>query len=311
MTDEHGHHHDHDHSGHGHAHTPKDFGTAFAVATALNFGLVTIQVFYGVSANSVALLADAGHNFADALGLLIAWGAHVLAASKPTRRYTYGFRSASILSALINGVILLIATGAIAWEALQRLFTPEPVSGVIVMIVAAVGIVVNGVSAWLLLSGQKGDLNIRGAFLHLLGDAAVSAGVVAGGAAILFTGWNWIDPAVSLVVSAVIVWAAWGLLAESANMSLNAVPASINPNEVKHFLEQLRGVSAVHDLHIWAMSTTETALTGHLVMPKGHPGDEFLGQTCEALHHRFKIGHATLQIEVSAEACKLAPDHVV
>jgi cobalt-zinc-cadmium efflux system protein len=179
------------------------------------------------------------------------------------------------------------------------------------MIVAAVAIVVNGASAWLLLSGQKGDLNIRGAFLHLLGDAAVSAGVVAAGAAILLTGWNGIDPAVSLVVGVVIVWAAWELLTEATNMSLNAVPSAVNANDVRQYLERLPGVNAVHDLHIWAMSTTETALTGHLVMPQGHPGDEFLGQACEGLHHKFKIGHATLQIEQNAESCKLAPDHVV
>ncbi|HEY6834191.1 MAG TPA: cation diffusion facilitator family transporter [Pseudolabrys sp.] len=310
MHNDHGHDHNHSHASAGHSHAPKSFGTAFAIGTALNFGLVAIQISYGIQAHSVALLADAGHNLADALGLLIAWGAHVLSASAPTRRYTYGLRAASILSALANGVILLIVTGAIAWEAVQRLFEPGPVSGLVVMVVAAAGIVINGLSAWLLMAGQR-DLNIRGAFLHLLGDAAVSAGVLAAGAIILLTGWNWIDPLVSIVISVVIVWAAWRLLTEATNLSLNAVPSEINPDSVRQFLTQLRGVNDVHDLHIWAMSTTETALTGHLVMPEGHPGDGFLHETCEALHHKFQIAHTTLQIELDGHACKQAPEHVV
>lgn len=303
-------HHDHDHEAAGHTHAPKNFGLTFAMATGLNFALVAVQVFYGITAHSVALLADAGHNFADALGLLIAWGAHILASSAPTRRFTYGFRSVSILSALANGGILFIATGAIAWEAIQRLFDPGPVSGLIVMIVAAVGIVVNGVAAWLLMTGQK-DLNIRGAFLHLLGDAAVSAGVVVAGAVILFTGRNWIDPLVSLGVSIVIVWAAWGLIKEATNLSLDAVPSGIDPEAVRQFLVGLPGVIAIHDLHIWAMSTTENALTCHLVMPQGHSGDGFLEHSCDAIHHKFGIGHSTLQIETGDGVCKLAPEHVV
>ncbi len=303
-------HHDHDHAD-GHTHALKDFGLAFAVATALNFALVVVQVFYGVTAHSMALLADAGHNFADALGLLIAWGAHVFSKRKPSRRYTYGLRSASILSALANGVMMLVATGAIAWEAVQRLFDPGPVSGATVMIVAAIAIVANGLGAWLLMAGQKADLNVRSAFLHLAGDAAVSAGVVAAGAVILWTGWNWIDPMVSLVISGVIVWAAWGLLAESASLSLSAVPSGIDPEAVRHFLGSLTGVASVHDLHIWAMSTTETALTGHLVVPQGHPDDQFLQDACDGLHRKFGIAHSTLQIEQSDAICKLAPDHVV
>jgi cobalt-zinc-cadmium efflux system protein len=276
----------------------------------LNFSLVAIQVFYGITAHSVALLADAGHNFADALGLLIAWGAHILASTAPTRRFTYGFRSVSILSALANGGILFIATGAIAWEAIQRLFDPGPVSGLIVMIVAAVGILVNGAAAWLLMAGQK-DLNIRGAFLHLLGDAAVSAGVVVAGAVILLTGRYWIDPLVSLGVSVVIVWAAWGLLKEATNLSLDAVPSGIDPEAVRQFLVGLPGVAGIHDLHIWAMSTTENALTCHLVMPQGHTGDEFLEHSCDAIHRKFGIGHSTLQIETGDGVCKLAPEQVV
>lgn len=284
----------------------------FAIATALNIALVAVQVFYGIAAHSVALLADAGHNFGDALGLALAWGAHVLARAKPTARYTYGFRSASIFAALINGVILLVATGAIAWEAIQRFFEPGEVAGFTVMIVAAVGIVINGVAAWLLMAGQKGDINIRGAFLHMVADAGVSFSVVVAGGIIMLTGWNWLDPSMSLVISAVIVWGTWSLLREAVNQSLDAVPSGISPKDVSQFLIGLPGVEAIHDLHIWAMSTTETALTCHLVMPNGHPGDEFLQNLFHQLHDKFKIEHPTLQIELAnAGPCRLAPDHVV
>jgi cobalt-zinc-cadmium efflux system protein len=307
-------HHDaRDHGHHGrHVHAPKAFGPMFAVATALNVGLVAVQVFYGIAAHSVALLADAGHNFGDALGLVIAWGAHVVAKLNPTTRYTYGFRSASILAASLNGVILLVATGGIAWEAIQRFFEPGEVAGLTVMGVAAIGIVVNGLSAWLLMAGQKEDLNIRGAFLHMVADAAVSLGVVVAGGAIILTGWNWLDPTVSLVISAVIVWGTWGLLREAVSHSLDAVPSEIDPKDVARYLSGLPGVDAIHDLHVWAMSTTETALTCHLVMPKGHPGDEFLEKLYHQLHDKFGIEHPTLQIELgNAGVCKLAPDHVV
>jgi cobalt-zinc-cadmium efflux system protein len=311
------HHEAHDHDGHdhhhgGHIHAPKDFGPMFATATALNVGLVAIQVFYGIAAHSVALLADAGHNFGDALGLVIAWGAHVLAKLNPTARYTYGFRSASILAALLNGVILLVATGGIASEAIQRLFEPGEVAGMTVMVVAAMGIAINGLSAWLLMAGQKADLNIRGAFLHMVGDAAVSLGVVLAGGVIILTGWNWLDPTVSIVISVVIVWGTWGLLREAVNHSLDAVPSDIDPREVAKYLSGLPGVDAIHDLHVWAVGTTETALTCHLVMRQGHPGDEFLQRLYRQLHDKFEIGHPTLQIEIgNAGACKLAPDHVV
>jgi cobalt-zinc-cadmium efflux system protein len=310
---EHDHHDAHDHDHHGeHVHVSKDFGPMFAIATALNVGLVAIQVFYGIAAYSVALLADAGHNFGDALGLVIARSAHVLAKLNPTSRYTYGFRSASILAALLNGVILLVATGGIAWEAIQRFFEPGEVAGMTVMIVAAMGIVINGLSAWLLMAGQKDDLNIRGAFLHMVADAAVSLGVVIAGGVIILTGWNWLDPAVSIVISAVIVWGTWGLLREAVNHSLSAVPSDIDPKEVAMYLSGLPGVDAIHDLHVWAMSTTETALTCHLVMPKGHPGDEFLKRLYHQLYDKFEIEHPTLQIEIgNAGACKLAPDHVI
>jgi len=304
----HGHSHAHDH---GHSHAPKDFGFTFAVVTALNIALVVVQVAFGILANSVALLADAGHNFGDALALLLAWGAHVMCKATPTPRYTYGFRSASILAALANGVILLVATGAIAWEAIQRFSEADEVAGMTVMVVAALGIVINGISAWLLLAGQAGDLNIRGAFLHLVGDALVSVGVVVAGGLILLTGWHWIDPAASLVISAVIIWSTWGLLRNAVNLSLNAVPHGINPDAVRAYLEGLPGVKCIHDLHIWAMSTTETALTVHLVMPKGQTGDAFLRQLSQDLHTKFEIDHPTVQVEIDGDDCKLAPDHVI
>jgi cobalt-zinc-cadmium efflux system protein len=303
-------HEHHDHHHHGHSHAPTSFGTAFAIGAVLNVALVIVQVTYGLLANSTALLADAAHNFGDVLGLLLAWGAHVLARWYPTERYTYGFRSTSILAALLNAMTLLVATGAIAWEATQRLFDPQPVAGLTVIIVAAGGIVINGVTAWLLMGGER-DLNVRGAYLHMVADAAVSAGVVAAGALILLTGWTWIDPASSLVIAGVIVWGAWGLLRQSINMSLQAVPSDIDPADVRSYLANLPGVIDVHDLHIWSMSTTETALTCHLVMPNGYPGGEFLTRTDAELRYRFHIHHPTIQIELGDQECRLAPAHVV
>jgi cobalt-zinc-cadmium efflux system protein len=307
---DHAHHHDHAH-GHAHGHAPTNFGLIFAVVTALNVALVALQIVFGIVANSVALIADAGHNFGDVLGLLLAWGAHVMARATPTSRYTYGFRSASILAAIANGVILLVATGAIAWEAINRFSEPDEVAGATVMIVAGIGIVINGISALLLMAGQAGDLNIRGAFLHLLGDALVSVGVVIAGGLILLTGWHWIDPAASLAISAVIIWGTWGLLRNAVDLSLNAVPHGIDPDAVRAFLEGLPGVLCIHDLHIWAMSTTETALTVHLVMPNGSAGDQFLLQVSQQLHSKFAIDHPTFQVETDGERCKLAPDHVI
>jgi cobalt-zinc-cadmium efflux system protein len=307
----------HSHAGHAHQERnndamPHDFGRAFAIATALNLTLVLLQVIYGVLADSVALLADAGHNFGDAIGLVMAWGAHRMARWAPTRRYTYGFGSASILAALANAVILLVATGAIAWEAVQRFFAPAQVEGTTVMIVAAAAIVINGLSAWLLAAGTKGDLNIRGAFLHMVADGVVSFGVVLAGAAVVWTGRQWFDPLMSLVISVVIVWGTWGLLRNAIGMSLAAVPHGVDPMQVRRYLEGLPEVRELHDLHIWAMSTTETAMTCHLVMRDGYPGDAFRIEIAEELHHRFAIGHPTLQIELGdAGECKLAPDHVV
>jgi cobalt-zinc-cadmium efflux system protein len=293
-------------------HAPASFGTAFAVGIALNLTFVAVEFVYGVLANSMALVADAGHNLSDVLSLAIAWIASVLARRPPSSRLTYGLGGSSIVAALFNAVLLLVAVGAIAWEAVLRLFHPEPVASGTVMIVAAVGIIINGATAWLFASGRQGDLNIRGAFLHMVADAAVSAGVVAAAAVILLTGWLWLDPLTSLVVVGLIVWGTWSLLRDSLAMSVSAVPAAIDPQAVRRYLESRPGVAAVHDLHIWPMSTTETALTAHLVLPGGHPGDEFLMQATTELRHRFGIGHTTLQIEVSAEtACQLAPDHVV
>lgn len=312
---DHEHHHDdgHDHGNDkvGHVHAPTNFGRAFAIAAVLNIVLVIAQVVYGLSANSMALLADAGHNFGDVLGLLLAWGAHSVARWLPTQRYTYGFRSASILAALLNALILMVATGAIAWEAIQRFSQPGEVAGVTVMIVAGIGIVVNGFSAWLLVSGRKGDLNIRGAFLHLVGDAAVSVGVVIAGAAIYVTNWTWVDPVASLVIAVLIVWGTWGLLRESFKLSLGAVPESIDRAKVEGFLRALPGVTDIHDLHIWPMSTTETALTAHLIRPGAGLDDAFLSEACETLSKKFDISHATFQVEAGDGVCKLAPEHVI
>ncbi len=311
--------HRHDHRGHGHhhhhaAHDPGagGFGRAFALGTALNLAFVLISVIAGLLANSMALLAEAGHNFGDVLGLIIAWGGSILARRRPTARYTYGFGSSSILAALVNAVIILVATGGIAWEALRRLGAPEPIAPTPVIAVAALGVLVNAAAAFLFAAGRKRDLNLRGAFLHMAADAAISAGVAGAALAILLTGWLWLDPAVGLLIAAAIVWSAWGLLREAVALSLNAVPREIDPSAVKAYLESLAGVAHIHDLHIWAMSTTETALTCHLVMPSGHPGDAYTARIAGELQHRFRIGHATLQIEVDeAAACALASAHAL
>jgi cobalt-zinc-cadmium efflux system protein len=298
----HGHHHGHHHHGHGHSHAPADFGRAFAIGTALNLLFVAIEGGAGFLTNSVALLADAGHNLSDVLGLLIAWGGAELAKRPTSKRFTYGLRGSSILAALFNALLLLMAVGAIAWEASRRLADPQPIEAGPVMLVATVGIAVNLGTALLFASGRKGDVNIRGAFLHMAADAAVSAGVVIAGALYLWSGAAWIDPAVSLLVVAVILWSTWGLLKESMVLALQAVPPGIDPDKVAAMLEALPGVARLHDLHIWPMSTTETALTAHLVMPAGHPGDAFLATTQQRLAHDFAIGHATLQIELSEDA---------
>jgi cobalt-zinc-cadmium efflux system protein len=311
---DHGHsdHHNHDHGhshGMGHSHAPKDFNRAFAVGVFLNFALVVAQVVYGLIAHSLALVADAGHNFADVLGLLLAWWAMKLAKSVPTKKHTYGLRSASILAALTNAILLLVTMGAVAWEALQRLRQPEQVDGRVVIWVSVAAILVNGISALLFFSGRKGDLNIRGAFLHLAADAGIALGVVFAGLAIVFTGKLWIDPVVSLIIVGIIVYGTWHLLKESMNMALQGVPPRIDEGAVRGYLAGLPGVVEIHDLHIWGMSTTETALTVHLVMRPARVDDGFLVKTCEELEEKFEICHSTIQIESGDPhcACELAP----
>jgi len=310
MTEPHDHHHDHGAGTHHHA--PADFGTAFAVGIALNLAYVAGECVYGAIAHSLALLADAGHNLGDVLSLAGAWLASVLSRRLPSSRYTYGLRRSSILAALGNAILLLVITGGIAWESVRRLVHPTQVGGAIVMAVAAAGIVINGATALMFLSGRKHDINIRAAFVHMASDALVAFGVVVTGAVILWTGLRWLDPAVSLLISLVIVFGTWSLLRDSVILSLDAVPAGIDPAEVTRFLARHPGVASIHDLHIWPMSTTETALTCHILMPAGHPGDPFLVELARELQQHFDIGHATIQVEVDADvACALASDRVV
>ena len=305
----HAHHSEHGHGhgahGHGHSHAPVGggFERAFAIGIALNLTFVFIEAGFGFVAHSVALLADAGHNLSDVLGLAVAWGAAALVRKAPTKRFTYGFKASTILAALSNALLLLVALGAIVLEAAQRLAAPAPVQGETVSIVAAVGIVVNLATAVMFARGRKGDINVRGAFLHMAGDAAVSAGVVVSGLIIFWTGNAWIDPLVSIVIAALIFAQTWGLLRESVEMSLGAVPRGINYDKVWMELRLLRGVQRVHHVHIWPMSTTETVLTAHLVMPAGHPGDAFLEEARAMLKKHFGIGHATLQVEIEGESC--------
>jgi cobalt-zinc-cadmium efflux system protein len=304
----------HDHHGHSHHdHAPADYGRAFAIGIALNLAYIAAEAVAGVISGSLALLADAGHNLGDVLGLGLSLGAAVLSRRQPSGRFTYGLRSSSILAALANAVILLVVTGGIAWEAVGRLAAPVPVASGIMIWVAAAGIAVNGGTALLFASGRGRDLNVKSAFLHMAADTLVTAAVVAVGVAIGLTGWLWLDPAVSLAVSAVIVLGTWGLLKSALGLALDAVPENIDAEAVRAHLAALPGVVALHDLHIWAMSTTETALTCHLVMPQGHPGDAALGRLAGELHSRFGIAHATIQIELADtdEVCVLTPEHVV
>jgi cobalt-zinc-cadmium efflux system protein len=311
----HVHAHDHDHGhhhGHGHSHAPADFGFAFGVGITLNIVFVIVGAAFGWIGHSMALIADAGHNLSDVLGLIMAWVASVLVKRAPSKRFTYGLRGSSILAALFNAVFLLIATGAIALGAIERFFAPEPVAGRLVMIVAAIGIVLNGATAMLFLRGRGDDLNIRGAFLHMAGDAAISFGVVVAGFLILLTGWQWIDPVVSLGISFVIVAGTWSLLRDSLSMTLHGVPPGIDIGAVQSFLEKCPGVCAIHDLHVWPMSTTETALTCHMVMLDGHPGDDALHKIADELNHHFRIPHTTIQVEITnAEDCALVSNHAV
>jgi cobalt-zinc-cadmium efflux system protein len=289
--------HDHDHAAH-----PHDYSKAFAWGVGLNLAFIVVEASAGLLVNSLALLADAGHNLSDVLGLLLAWAAHYLSHLPPTSRRTYGWRSTSILAALFNALILLVAIGGIAWEALRRFAEPAEVIGTTVIWVAAVGVVINTATAFLFLRGRHEDLNIRGAFLHMAADAGLSLGVVLAGVGIIWTGWLWIDPATSLLIALVIFISTWQLLRESFDLALHAVPKGIDTEDVKHCLNQLPGVQDVHDLHIWAMSTTETALTAHLICPQPSDSDALLADAGEQLHEQFGIEHTTLQIERQPEA---------
>src|ERR1700730_2934863 len=290
------HHHSHGGSGHAH-HLPATFGRAFAIGITLNIVYVVTQVLFGLAAHSLALLADAGHNLGDVMGLFLAWGAGMLAKRQPTPRYTYGLRRSTILASLANAILLLVAVGGITWEAIRRFGQSEQVSGITVIWVAALGVVVNGVTAMLFASGRKSDLNIKGAFLHMAADAAVSAGVVVACLVILFSGWWWIDPVVSLMINAVIVWGTWGLLRESLDMTMDAVPPGVDVTGVQNYLRSLPGITDFHHLHIWPLSTTETALSVHLVKPQTEGDDDLLGTVSRELSVRFEIDHSTIQFE--------------
>ncbi|HUD29829.1 MAG TPA: cation diffusion facilitator family transporter [Novosphingobium sp.] len=313
----HGHQHGHGHS-HGHAHghhsppAPGSVGRAFAIAVTLNLVFVVAEIASGLLSGSMALLADAGHNLSDVLSLVLAWVASVLAARPPSERFTYGLKSSSILAAIANAALLWVAIGAILVETVRRMADPEPVAGTTMMVVAGLGIAVNALSALLFAKGAKSDLNLRAAFVHLMADALVSVGVVAAGLLITWTGWALVDPIASLVITAVIAWSSWGLLRDSLHMGMLGVPEGIDGAKVRAFLEARPGVTRVHDLHIWPMSTTETALTAHLVMPAGQPGDAFRCALADDLAHAFGIGHPTIQIETGAASpCALESEAVV
>ena len=319
MSGSHAHHHDHaaddsatrgrhSHGPNGHSHAPASFGRAFAIGVTLNLGFVVVEAVYGFLADSMALLADAGHNLSDVAGLLIAWGAATLAMRRPGGRYTYGLKSSSILAAFLNALLLLVAIGAIAVEAITRLANPAPVQTGTVMVVAAIGIAVNTATALLFMRGRHDDINIRGAFLHMTADAVVSAGVVVAGWLIAVTGKTWIDPVTSLAIVVVIAIGTWGLLRDSVNMTLHAAPPGTDLPGIEAYLRARAGVTGIHDLHVWPMSTTETALTVHLVVPAGYPGDGFTHGVAHDLRERFAIDHATIQIETdTSQSCSLAP----
>ena len=301
----------HEHRAHGPAHL--NYRHTFAIGIAFNLAYVAGEAIAGIISQSLALVADAGHNLGDVLSLSLSWGAAILSRRQPSGRFTYGLRSSSIFAALANALILLVVTGGIAWEALWRIAYPVPVVSAIVIWVAAIGIFVNGGTALLFAAGRARDLNLRIAFLHLAADTLVTAGVVAAGIVIWFTGWLWLDPAISLVVSAAIVVSTWGLFRSAIGLALDAVPEGVDAAAVRSHLLAIPGVTGLHDLHIWGMSTTETALTCHLVMPAGHPGDAVLAGVAQQLHDRFGIQHTTIQIELadSDEICVLTPEHVV
>ncbi|MEE4240948.1 MAG: cation diffusion facilitator family transporter [Desulfopila sp.] len=291
---------------HDHSHPKGNYNRAFAIGILLNIVFVAIEAGYGIAAGSLALIADAWHNLSDVLSLMLAWGAGFMAAKAATEKRTYGFRKLTIMASLVNAIVLLVALGGIAWEAVGRLFDPQPVAAVTVIVVAAIGVAVNTVTALLFLSGQKEDLNIRGAFLHMAADAGISLGVVAAGIVIMFSGWLLLDPLISLVIAAVILVGTWSLLRDSLNLAIDSVPEGIDIAGVKNYLTGLQNVSQIHDLHVWAMSTTEVALTVHLVMNDEPLDKNFLNRTQQQLHDRFGIGHSTIQLErQDGEVCIL------
>jgi cobalt-zinc-cadmium efflux system protein len=312
MMHGHGHAH-HDAHHHSHAGTGEngDFSKVFAVATVLNLIFVAAELLFGFLSSSLALMSDAAHNFSDVLGLMLAWGGAWLARRPPTAQRTYGYRSASILAALANAALVFAATGAILLEAFQRFFDPHPIDNVTVIVVAAIGIAVNAATAAMFMRGRKRDMNVNGAFLHMAADAAVSLGVVIAAVLIAQTGWLWLDPAISVVIAIVIFASSYGLTRQALNLALDAVPPTVDRMAVEDYLRHLPGVHALHDLHIWAMSTTETALTVHLVMPGTGPHDELLHTAAHELSDRYNIHHTTLQIENGVYECHLAPEHVV
>lgn len=302
----------HHHGHHHHAPPATDQGRIFLIAVALNALFIAVELFYGFAANSLALLADAGHNASDVLGLLMAWGAMVLGRRQPSGRFTYGLQSVTIMAALANALLLLGAVAGILWEAVGRFSHPQGSQAMTMIVVALIGTVINALTAWILQRGHMHDLNVRGAYLHMVADAGISLGVVVSGVLIMATGWLWVDPVVSIAIALMIVVGTWRLLRDSTGLALHAVPRSVDIDEVKSYLTSQSGVTQVHDLHVWAMSTTSIALSAHLLIPSGHPGDAFIHQVSGEMAHRFGIDHVTLQIETSdhAQACRLS-DHAV
>lgn len=294
----------------GHNHDIQSYNRAFAIGVLLNVVFVVIEAAYGILADSLALIADAGHNLSDVVSLLLAWGASVLAAKTATEKRTYGFRKATVMASLASGILLLVALGGIAWEAVGRFLNPKPVEGMTVIVVAAIGVVINTLTALLFIKGQKHDLNIRGAFLHMAADAGVSLGVVVAGVFIIFNGWLWIDPVVSLVIVVVIFVGTWGLLRDSVNYAVDAVPKSIEIAGIRRYFLDLDRVCRIHDLHVWPLSTTEIALTAHVVVSDDSLDNNFLRRIQQALHDHFGIGHATIQIEsaTGGDECMLDRD---
>ena len=291
---------------HNHSHTLNKYNLSFAIGISLNLIFVVIEAFYGVLADSLALIADAWHNLSDVLSLLLAWGANYLASKHSSPRRTYGLRRVTILASVLSAVFLLVALGGIAWEAVERLYTPEPVEGLVVIVVAAVGVLINTATALLFASGQKHDLNIRGAYLHMAADAGISFGVVIAGAAIMLTGWTWLDPVISILIVFIVLIGTWNLLKDSLNLSIDAVPNDIDISEIREYLTGIDTVSQIHDLHVWALSTSQTALSVHLVCTREMIDNTFLQEIQEHLHCRFGIDHVTIQVEKEENSYKCA-----